>query len=225
MTMHMLAWLTYVTTVQAITPLRLMALGASITWGSKSSHGNGYREHLHELLIEGGYEVDMVGSRKNGAMADNDVEGWPGARIDQVHNHARASVPKLLPNIFTLNAGGNDCMQDHDTANMTSRMEDLVEDLWLMAPQSTVILSTLTVNADFAAEECVQRANKHYRHLVEALQAESRRIVLAEMRGDGGPDYEDLADHVHPGDGGYVKMANIWFDAITVAKDRGILPA
>lgn len=196
-----------------------MPLGASITWGSKSSHGNGYWEYLREFLTEAGYDVDMVGSRQSGSMVDNDVEGWPGERIDQVLYHALDSVPKLLPNITTLNAGSNDCMQYYHTDNGSSRVNDLIQDLWTTTPQSTIILSTLTPNAEPTVEDCVQRVNMQLKELVRDNQDDSKRIALADMRGNEGLELEDLADHVHPYDGRYNKMARMWFEVIQLRKE------
>jgi lysophospholipase L1-like esterase len=200
-----------------------MPLDASITWGSKSSHGNGYREYLREFLTEAGYDVDIVGSRQSGSMVDNDVEGWPGERIDQVRYHVLDSVPKMLPNIITLNAGSNDCMQDYHTDNASSRVNDLIQDLWTTMPQFTIILSTLTPNAEPTVEDCVQRVNIQLKELVRNNQDDSKRIALADMRGNEGLELEHLADYVHPNDGGYNKMARIWFEVIQFAKRSGWL--
>lgn len=51
--------------------LRIMPLGASITLGYKSTDGNGYREWLRRQLRVAGWQVDMVGSMRNGTMHDN----------------------------------------------------------------------------------------------------------------------------------------------------------
>jgi len=72
-----------------------MPLGASITYGLKSSDGNGYRKHLRDQIVAYGNDVNMVGSRRNGTMEDNDVEGWPGYIIEQVHDAALTAVPKV----------------------------------------------------------------------------------------------------------------------------------
>jgi len=53
--------------------LRIQPLGDSITYGFKSSHGNGYRLQLLNDL-SGSKEV-YVGSGRNGDMADNFNEG------------------------------------------------------------------------------------------------------------------------------------------------------
>jgi hypothetical protein len=51
--------------------LRVMPLGASITQGYKSSDGNGYRKWLRAQLRYKGWKVNMVGSQKDGTMADS----------------------------------------------------------------------------------------------------------------------------------------------------------
>lgn len=52
-------------------PLRILPLGASITWGQGSSDGNGYREHLRTLLLLRGTVVGMVGTVNSGSMINN----------------------------------------------------------------------------------------------------------------------------------------------------------
>lgn len=51
--------------------LRTMPLGASITFGLKSTDGNGYREWLRKQMRFAGWEVNMVGSVSSGDMKDN----------------------------------------------------------------------------------------------------------------------------------------------------------
>lgn len=50
--------------------LRIMPLGASITQGVASSDGNGYRKHLRDQLRFAGWDVNMVGSKRDGTMRD-----------------------------------------------------------------------------------------------------------------------------------------------------------
>jgi hypothetical protein len=50
--------------------LRILPLGASITWGQESTDGNGYRKGLRDQLRFDGWNVNMVGSRVNGNMND-----------------------------------------------------------------------------------------------------------------------------------------------------------
>lgn len=50
--------------------LRILPLGASITWGTGSTTGNGYRKPLRDQLRFDGWNVNMVGSRAGGSMND-----------------------------------------------------------------------------------------------------------------------------------------------------------
>jgi len=51
--------------------LRILPLGASITYGQGSTHGNGYRKYLRDKLRVEGWNVNMVGSRWAGTMKDS----------------------------------------------------------------------------------------------------------------------------------------------------------
>jgi lysophospholipase L1-like esterase len=202
--------------------LRIMPLGASITYGVGSSDGNGYRAALRTLLNDDGNPVDYVGSRANGTMCDNEVEGWPGYRISDVLEKAELSVPKTLPNLILINAGTNDCAapaQGEDPAQAGERMLAMLEYLWSASPRGTIVLSTLLVNE--ASDECIRGINDQFRTLVEEQQARSKKVALADMRGPAGPVLADLVDGTHPGDEGFKKMADVWFAAIEDAASRG----
>src|SRR5689334_13802099 len=62
----------------AATPLRVMPLGDSITWGVGSPSGNSYRSFLANKLTAEGHTLDFVGSGRNGTMSDPDNEGHSG---------------------------------------------------------------------------------------------------------------------------------------------------
>lgn len=200
-----------------------MPLGGSITQGVGSSDLNGYRKSLLELLQSCGCDIRMVGSRKTGSMEANDHEGWRGFRIDEIEKKAKKSVAKFKPNIFTVNAGSNDCLQSFEIEAFGKRTSDLLEYLWLASPQSTVILSTLVINADQRVDSRVLRVNDQIRALIEQKSASQKRVVLADMYTGEGPEIHDLVDGTHPGDVGYKKMAWIWFNSIQEAAVKGFL--
>ncbi|KAL2281249.1 hypothetical protein FJTKL_11694 [Diaporthe vaccinii] len=142
--------------------LRLMPLGGSVTFRSGSSHANGYREKLRQLLIENGYTVQMVGSRRSGTLSNNHNEGWRGFRIDQIHNKAEKSIPLLRPSLVTINAGSNDCIQRFKIDYIEKRMDSLLEMTWHASPRSTILLSTLLANSDTSVEAKILETNAQY---------------------------------------------------------------
>jgi lysophospholipase L1-like esterase len=204
-----------------------MPLGASITYGTSSTDANGYRSHLRDALAARGNPVNMVGSRAAGDMVDHDVEGWPGLRVGQVRAKAMAaeSVPLWKPNVVLINAGTNDATQNWEVGGAGGRMEGLMRDVWAVSPRAVVVLSTLLVNLVAEAERNVVMINRQYAELAWRLRAEGRRVVLADMHGLDGPLPEDMADHTHPNDKGYWKMAGIWYRALELASDAGWLQA
>lgn len=220
-----------------------MPLGASITYGYLSTDGNGYREDLLGLLNRGGNTaVKFVGSRQNGTMTSNFVEGWPGYRIDQVHAKAAQHVPQYLPNVVLLNVGTNDCVQKWNvdnttkistvapalTANATfdvgTRMRMLVQDIFTWSPNATVVMSTLILNKNNVTNALVNDANEQFRAVAADLVSSGQRVVLADMTtAAGGPNITTMADRTHPNDVGYAMMADKWYEALTEAGTKGFI--
>lgn len=201
-----------------------MPLGGSVTYGVGSSDQNGYRKMLLALLSASGYQVCMVGSRKTGAFYNNEHEGWRGQRIDQIERKARVSAERLLPHIFTVNVGSNDCLQAYRLVEMMDRLRHLLETLWTVSPASTIILSSLLLNRDAAVNMRVATANAEMKLLAKAKELERKRIVFVDMQESHGPRWEDLVeDGTHPNDNGYKRMAQVWFRGIQLASDRGFL--
>ncbi|KAK5628703.1 hypothetical protein RRF57_004418 [Xylaria bambusicola] len=203
--------------------LRIMPLGASITYGLTSHDGNGYREFLRDQIVEYGNPVNMVGSRRNGTMEDNDVEGWPGYVISQVRTKAQTAVPKYKPNVVLINVGTNDCSGNIDLANAGNRMSALLDDVYKGSPRATIILSTLLVRSDEEKQECVEDVNNQFKSVAAAQRANGRRLVLVDMQPPDGPTTAELVDGIHPNEVGYAKMADIWFDGIKEADKAGFL--
>ncbi|RYP14279.1 hypothetical protein DL765_006490 [Monosporascus sp. GIB2] len=200
-----------------------MPLGGSITQGVGSSERNGYRQYLYEALLLGGFKVRMVGSRRMGSFENNSHEGWRGFRIDEIEKKARQSVKRFLPNVITVNAGSNDCLQDFDIEHIGERMGNMLEYLWQVSPRSTVVLSTLLVNLDKEVDSRVIRVNEQFRVLARQKAADQKRITLADMYVPGGPQIGDLVDGTHPSEEGYQKMTKIWYNAIQEAARNGLL--
>ncbi|KAI0891358.1 carbohydrate esterase family 3 protein [Annulohypoxylon nitens] len=207
-------------------PLRIMPLGASITYGYRSTDGNGYREDLRSQLEANGNKVNMVGDHPSGDMKDNDTEGWPGYRIDQVRTKADATVPKYKPNLVLINLGTNDAIQNKDVPNAGKRMADMLNDIYRDSPRATVVLSTLIVNSNKDAQARAKQINAQFKTVAADFQASKHRIVLVDMQSDAGPTLSDLnKDGTHPTDAGYKKMADIFYAGIKEADKQNYLQA
>lgn len=198
----------------ATTPVRIMPLGASITWGTNSGDGNGYREELRRHLVtDAGLAVDFVGSQQSGNGPDRDNEGHPGYRIDQVAAGTDQWVAAAKPDVVLLNAGTNDMIQNYDVAGAPDRLGALVDRILADAPAATVVVSTLVPNADAAVDARVRAFNARVPQVVQARAAAGKRVRLADFAAN--LTLADIgADGIHPTDDGYSKLASVWYSAL-----------
>ncbi|CAI7584510.1 unnamed protein product [Penicillium manginii] len=133
-----------------------------------------------------GADVHIMGSRKTGSMAANEPEGWRGFKLDEIEKKAMQSVTNIKPNIFTVNAGSNDCIQSLEIDSFGKHQQ---------------------------TNSRILRVKDQIRALVEE-KATTSRFVIVGMHTDKGPRSEDFVDGTHPGDLGYRKVAEIWLDGI-----------
>ncbi|KAF3398339.1 hypothetical protein F1880_005962 [Penicillium rolfsii] len=206
-------------------------MGASITWGQHSQSGNGYRKPLRDELVSDGWDVDMVGTKHNGNMTDNNVEGYPGYTIAKVHDAALKAFPQLpdKPNLVLINAGTNDCRLNLDISKAGDRMQQMVEAILKekTMEKATIILSTLIPSNQKEVKAHRDAVNEQFRRLVTEMSKKGTSIRLAEMEKalTWPEDYtvDGKADEIHPSDAGYAKMAKVWFEAIKDAYHDGAI--
>lgn len=205
-----------------IPPLRISPLGASVTWGTGSSDGNGYRGLLRQALADAGYTVNMVGFNPHGDMADREAEGYPGLKVREVAGKVARVRRELKPNLFLVNAGANNCLADGDADAdaVDADMAGLLDAIWGQDDRETaVVLSALLANGNPEADACARRVSEKYAARAAASASAGFRVVYADM---SAITVEDIGeDGTHPTDGGYRKMADAWFAAIRELTDKG----
>ncbi|KAM7211830.1 hypothetical protein V8F06_012803 [Rhypophila decipiens] len=194
-----------------------------------SPQGNGFRKYLRDQLRYDGWEVNMVGSQRNGQFADNDVEATSGFTIEQVKNLARNSY-HYKPNVVVIHVGTNDVRGNVDIPNFGLRMRALIDSLFEQPgfDKATIVVSTLIGILEPQFDTARASANIQLRSEVARYQNLGKAVVLAEMVPDGtdfvraGTDYADL---IHPNDSGCKRMAAVFWQAIRSAEFRGYLKA
>ncbi|KAI0202301.1 hypothetical protein F4808DRAFT_449713 [Astrocystis sublimbata] len=182
---------------------------------------NRFRKTLRDQLRFKGWNVNMVGSKHNGDMVDNDVEANPGDLISMVHNASKFSYG-YKANMVLINAGTNDCTGNVSISTAGTRMEALISGLWEAdgMQDTLVVLSTVLVTTNAKGAENRPSVNRQYEELITRLRARGRPIILADM------DYltlGDIGDGIHPTDAGYRKMAYVWWTAIEFAQQAGLI--
>ncbi|NUQ96778.1 MAG: hypothetical protein HOY79_09500 [Streptomyces sp.] len=206
--------------VQAATPapLRLMPLGDSITWGYASPSGNGYRGYLYNDLAAEGHSLDFVGSLRNGTMSDPDNEGHSGWRIDQIAGIADSVLATYRPNVVTLEIGTNDLNGNYQVPTATDRLKSLIDQITADVPDATVLVGTLIVSTSATEEAARPGFNAKLPGIVQGEQAAGKHVSLVDM---SALTTADLADSLHPNDGGYRKMGDAFNAAVQAADAAG----
>ncbi|MCJ1424506.1 hypothetical protein MMC29_002394 [Sticta canariensis] len=198
--------------------LRIMPLGASITYGSHSSDGNGYRCPLAENLS--GTKLRFIGSVQSGNMADNYNEGHPGATIRDTANFERASLG-YRPNVILLHVGTNDfdsVSPKETTEDAPERLDGLIDDLVFACPDAAILVAQLVHAEDPLYEKRIQLFNNQVPGIVAKRANAGHRVMVADMRSI---TKQYLIDGIHPTDVGYKMMADIWFACIKAARAKG----
>jgi len=200
------------------TPLRVMPLGDSITWGVGSSTGNGYRGPLWNMLAADGHPVDFVGTLRGGSMSDPDNEGHSGYRIDQIAALADVPLTRYRPNVVTLHIGTNDLQGASEVDTAIARLRSLVDRITAGVPDATVLVASLVVSTSPSEERFRGAYNQAVSRIVGDAQAAGKHVGYVDM---SSLTTADLADPLHPNDAGYRKMADAFHRGIQAADRAG----
>ncbi len=199
-------------TVHAATsPIKIMPLGDSITYGTNSSNGGGYRLPLWDELISQGANVDFVGSQQNGPENfDADNEGHSGWRIDQISANVVNWLTTYQPQIILLHIGTNDIVQNYDVTNAPARLSTLINQITTTLPNATLFVAQIVpLNSSSSSNAEVQTFNSAIPDIVKAAGS---NVHMVDMY-DAVPA-SLLTDNIHPNDYGYALMANVWHTAL-----------
>ncbi|MFE0041953.1 FG-GAP-like repeat-containing protein [Streptomyces albireticuli] len=198
--------------------LAVMPLGDSITYGSGSSNGAGYRADLWNRLTSHANQLDFVGSERDGAMPDPDHQGYRGWKISGLSANVEQWLPAAKPNVVLLHIGTNDMHDDYHVDTAPRRLADLIDKITSQAPGMTVLVSSLVPSADAGTQKRIEQFNAAIPQLVAERRSKGRHIGYVDM---GAVTTNDLVDDLHPKDSGYVKMADAFAAGVARAAEDG----
>ena len=215
--------------------LRIMPLGDSITHGSQSVRGNGYRAPLYVALTNLGYNVDYVGtqtdnySKEDPFLADSDHEGHSGWKIENtsngIYNYIQGFFAQIDdPHIILLHLGTNDTGDGEDVfrREATNRLVRLLDRIHECQPSAKVVVTTLMRRYTTAGDTennwkyaaITNVFNPAVPGIVAAQQAKGQSAYFLDMH-EHVTSWDQISDTVHPNDVGYTNMANAWVSAVT----------
>jgi lysophospholipase L1-like esterase/chitodextrinase len=196
---------------------RIMALGDSITAGVGGSPG--YRYYLWHRLRDAGHRVDFVGAETlatNGANPpnfdfDQNHEGHPGWRADQIADSAAGWASQHRPDIVLLHVGSNDVHEGQSASSTIDDIEDTIDALRSVLPNVKILLAKI-IPYDGLEDE-VDDLNDRIPGLAASLTTSSSPIIVVDQH-SGFNVSSDSLDGVHPNSSGDSKIANRWYDEL-----------
>ena len=199
--------------------VRIMPLGDSITYGSPVA--GGYRAPLYHMLTNAAYAVDYVGTATGNASADLpevNHEGHGGWRISDPSVGLYENIFGWFeaiedPHVVLLHIGTNDSGGGTLFTNAVDRLDALVTRIARCQPSAHIIVTTLMKRGEPNYTAITNWFNPFVPGKVAAQQALGRRVHFLDMHAY--LELSDMGDNLHPNAGGYHKMANAWFPAIT----------
>ncbi|MEU1439266.1 FG-GAP-like repeat-containing protein [Streptomyces sp. NPDC005786] len=200
--------------------LRILPFGDSITFGAGSTTA-AYRGPLwDELRQQENTTVSYVGSQHYGNIPDDDNEGHPNWKINDLIGITDSVMDTYEPNVVLLHIGTNDMNEAVDPAGAPDRLGSLMDRIFAKQPDVTLIVSTLVPSYAPQTDQRIAAFNESLPQEVYERRSQGKRVWLVDnftALNDG----DNLADLLHPNDNGYRKMGHVFYEGIEAAEGAG----
>jgi len=208
--------------VSAELPIRFMAVGDSITHGSKRELVESYRPSFIARMTEANCSFDMVGSQTTNSGHASFVsphESYSGHRADDFLNGRHSSsgdnqgiatsLHNYMPDVVLLFLGTNDILQGHDIAETVAEMDQVIS--LILDSGASVFVANVTP----VYRSSVNYRIRQYGDQLEAYitQLGNVNVKLVDVR-SGFIRSMMLDDDLHPNDAGDGYIAQQFFDRV-----------
>ncbi|MBX3065179.1 MAG: hypothetical protein KF726_19520 [Anaerolineae bacterium] len=197
-----------------------MPLGDSIT--QADSEHNSYRRVLWQLLTQGSYSVEFVGSTQSHYFGpapnpdfDLDHEGHWGYRADQILASISTWAMAAQPDIVLMHVGSNDTFQGETASSTISEVGQIIDALRVVNPNVVILLAQVmphdaTIYPSFPT---VNAYNALIPDLATSKTSAQSPVVVVDMF--SGFDVATMIyDGIHPNLSGETLLANRWYAAL-----------
>ena len=199
---------------------KILAMGDSITAGTHrvDPTPGAYRTKLWNNLVDNGFNVDFVGSRRSGpsSLGDIDHEGHPGWTINQITDLVdKGRLPYSDVNLLMI--GTNDALRNDSTLTLKSELSQLIDKITEVRPDAHLLVSSIapldpSIKGKGRANT-VKAYNELIPELVKEKAAQGKKITY--VNGGGSLSLDDLvSDGIHPNAAGYDKIGDAFYKAL-----------
>ncbi len=183
---------------------RVLCVGNSITYGSKTG---GYRGYLWDWKYAIGNFV-FVGPYTSPGQPHF---GTPGATTDFIKQWIKLAIQYYNPDIILLMAGTNDIALGKNSDYVLKNLYDIVDLIYKTSTKKPIVfIHEITPIASPPHQKIVDKINAQMPWRV-ALPFLMKGLYCVPVMNDPAVTVKDLIDGIHPNELGYMKLAASWY--------------
>ncbi|MBN2090756.1 T9SS type A sorting domain-containing protein [candidate division KSB1 bacterium] len=180
--------------------------------GTLEAGNGGYRTPLFQMLVDAGWDLEMVGRNTEGG---GNHEGYSGYMSTDIHRELSAMLQANHPDVVLLHIGTNDLPAPIDPDSCLHNIQTIVDRIHQFDPQIQIILARII--------PCLQNtplgiqrypAIIELNNLIGQVAAQWSNVHLVDMwsafTAISGWESALMSDSWHPNESGYHLMAEKW---------------
>lgn len=204
-----LLFLSTLLSAQGQEPRTILAIGDSITQGSKGF--TCYRQVLVPDLEKKGLRFEFIGPRKDATSAH---AGFGGKNTQYLSKVSKEIYRKHPADIVLLHSGHNSFSKDKPVQGIVDSTEAIIKNILGINPDATILLAQVIPAGKLPKYDYIPDLNKELEALSVKLSKEGHPVILVNQAEGFDWKTDTVKDKVHPNESGATKMAKRWSDAL-----------
>jgi lysophospholipase L1-like esterase len=197
----------------AAEPVRIMAIGDSITQGGKTFVT--YRLPLDQKMRAAGMKYEFVGSQQSeGPNGPLWHEGYGGKNAEFLAGLMSQKLKQMKPDILLLHCGHNHSAEEKPVHGIIAAQRTIIEAARKQNPKVVVLLALVIPSGKLPKYGYLPELNQASVLLARELSRPDAPVMIVDQFTGFDPQKDTILDKVHPNAQGAEKMANKWFSAL-----------
>jgi lysophospholipase L1-like esterase len=196
-------------------PLKVMAIGDSITVGTGSSHGGGYRAAFWERMRDAGVEVDMVGGKVGGPETfDNRHQGYTQMPLHELSAGIHDKLRTFEPDVVLLLQGTDETREASFSPHaFAANLNVMIDRIFTARPGARLLIGTLPPTKFGRSEGARRAVNELLRRTVRERAERGQAVLIVDVYAmlDSA---REMSDANHPNDAGYERIGEAFANAL-----------
>ena len=194
-------------------PVRILAVGDSITQGGKTFVT--YRLPLDQKLRAAGLNYEFVGSQQSeGPHGPLWHEGYGGKNAEFLAGLMPQKLRQARPDIILLHCGHNHSAEEKPVPGIIAAERSIIEAARRQNPKVVVLLGLVIPSGKLPKYGYIPELNQAEVLLARELNRPDAPVMLVDLFTGFDPQKDTILDKVHPNAQGAEKMAAKWFAAL-----------